>query len=80
MGIRGMEWWQLALVWVVVLALSAAVVPRLMRSLRAPTGGRAADRRPTGPLPLWQALLWLLLVIAALAVTIVWLTGRGPAA
>ena len=80
MGIRDMEWWQLALGWLVVIALSAAVVPRLVRSLRAPTAGRAADRSSAAPLPLWQALFWLLVVVAAVAITIVWLAGRGSAA
>lgn len=75
-----MEWWQLAIAWVVVLALSAAVVPRLVRSLRAPAAGRAADRRPAAPLPLWQAVVWVLVVVAALVITGIWLAGHRAAA
>ena len=84
MGIRDWEWWYLALVWLVALGLSAVVVPRLVRSLRAPAaarGGRGAGARaapPAAPLPLWQALVWLLVIIAALVITAVWLTGRAP--
>ena len=86
MGIRDWEWWYLALVWLVVVGLSAVIVPRLVRSLRAPAAGRGgargADARTApsaAPLPLWQALVWLLIVIAALVITVVWLTGRAPA-
>jgi hypothetical protein len=86
MGIRDWEWWYLALVWLVALGLSAVVGPRLVRSLRAPTAGRGAGRAagratqaPAAPLPLWQALIWLLVVIAALVITVLRLTGRGAA-
>ena len=86
MGIREWEWWYLALVWLVAVGLSAVIVPRLVRSLRGPAAGRGAGlgagaraAPSAAPLPLWQALVWLLVVIAALVITVVWLAGRGPA-
>ena len=68
------RWWQVLLLWLAVLVLSGAMLDVVWGSAASGGGGIRAVS-----LSWWRALVVLLLVLAATALTIVWLRSRRRA-
>jgi hypothetical protein len=71
MSAHHIRWWQVLLLWLGVLLLSGAMLDVFWGSAVSGSGGISAVS-----LSGWRALALLILVLAAVAFTIVWLRGR----